>query len=272
MLGAILFGTFSLFGKKETEAPARIIVSAERKANLADGFARTWRRLPTEQELQGLIDDYVRDEVFYREGKAAGFDRDDAIIRRRVRQKMEFAIEDIATVEPSEQELKAFLAAHPDRFGTEDRVTFRQIFLSATKRSATLDADVQQIAAILARTDSGVDTNALGDPFVPGEEFTVTSTTEIARIFGDYFATQISDIEQGRWQGPVSSSFGKHFVFVSERLQGSLPPLDAVRQAVQREWGNARRIEAEQKFYSKLRERYDVEVEPRPRTSIGGIR
>jgi len=271
MLGAILFGTFSLFGKKEAEAPAKIIVSAERKAILADGFARTWRRLPTDQELQGLVDDYVRDEIFYREGKAAGFDRDDAIIRRRVRQKMEFAI-DIATAEASEQELEAFLAAHPDRFRTDDRLTFRQIFLSATKRNATLDTDVRQIAAILAREDSGVNTNALGDPFVPGEEFTVTSTTEIARIFGDYFATQISDIEQGRWQGPVSSSFGKHFVFVSERLQGSLPPLDAVRQAVQREWGNARRVEAEQKFYSKLRERYDVEVEPRPRTSIGGIR
>ncbi|HMH95026.1 MAG TPA: peptidyl-prolyl cis-trans isomerase, partial [Bradyrhizobium sp.] len=85
-----LFALHGLVGKRSADAPEKIVVSASRVANLGDGFARTWRRLPSEQELQGLIEDYVRDEVFYREGRAAGLDRDDVIIRRRVRQKMEF--------------------------------------------------------------------------------------------------------------------------------------------------------------------------------------
>jgi parvulin-like peptidyl-prolyl isomerase len=71
-------------------------------------------------------------------------------------------------------------------------------------------------------------------------------------------------MEQGRWQGPIPSSFGHHFLYISERIQGGLPPLDAVRQAVRREWSNARRLEAEQKLYVSLRERYQIVVEAPP--------
>ena len=68
-------------------------------------------------------------------------------------------------------------------------------------------------------------------------------------------------MEKGRWQGPISSGFGQHFVFISERVSGGLPPLDDVRPAVRREWANARRLEAEQKLYASLRERYEIVVE-----------
>ena len=100
VIGAALFGLYGLVGKKEAE-PAKIVVSAERVANLADRFARTWRRPPTQEELDGLVEDDIRDEVLYREGRAAGLDRDDAVIRRRVRQKMEFLAEDMAASAPS---------------------------------------------------------------------------------------------------------------------------------------------------------------------------
>ena len=95
-----------------------------------DGFARTWRRPPSEQELQDLIEDYIRDEVFYREGRAAGLDRDDVVIRRRVRQKMEFLAEDMSVPEPNDEQLAAYLAANPERFRAEDHLTFRHVFLS----------------------------------------------------------------------------------------------------------------------------------------------
>ena len=88
--------------------------------------------------------------------------------------------------------------------------------------------------------------------------------SEIVRTFGDSFAKQLSVLEQGRWQGPISSSFGQHFVFVNERAQGGLPPHDAVREAVHREWANAHRLEETQKLYRTLRERYEIVVEPPP--------
>ena len=267
VLGAALFGLLSLVDKKDAEAPAKIVVSASRVATVADGFARTWRRPPTEQELQDLVEDYIRDEVFYREGRAAGLDRDDVVIRRRVRQKMEFLAEDMAAAEPSDAQLAAFLASHPDRFRTEDRLTFRQVFLSATRRGRALDDDARQIADTLVRASAPEDTATLGDPFLLGEEFRAMSQSDVARTFGDGFAKRLSAIEAGRWEGPIPSSFGVHFVFVNERAKGNLPPLDSIREAVQREWLNARRIEVEQNLYRRLRDRYRIVVETPPKAA-----
>ena len=263
-LGAVLFALYGLVGKRSTEMPEKIVVSASRIANLGDGFARTWRRPPSKQELQGLIEDYIRDEVFYREGRAAGLDRDDVIIRRRVRQKMEFLAEDMSVPEPSDEQLAAYLASKPEIFRIEDRLTFRQVFLSATRRANTIESDSKQVASVLAHADAAVDVTALGDPFLLGEEFRGVSPSKIRDIFGEAFAERISVMETGRWQGPVSSGFGQHFVFISERVSGGSPALDAVRPVVRREWATARRIEAERKLYASLRERYDIVVEPPP--------
>ena len=160
VIGAALFGLYGLVGKKEAEAPTKIVVSAERVANLVDRFARTWRRPPTQEELDGLVEDDIRDEVFYREGRAAGLDRDDVVIRRRVRQKMEFLAEDMAASAPSEEQLAAYLAFHAERFRTEDRLTFRHVFLSATRRGEALEGDAREIAATLVGATAPVDTAA----------------------------------------------------------------------------------------------------------------
>ena len=171
VLGAALFGLFGIVDKKEADAPAKIVVSTARMSNLVDGFTRTWRRPPTEQELQDLVENYIRDEVFYREGKAAGLDRDDVVIRRRVRQKMEFIAEDMVGAEPSDEQLAAYHTSHPERFKLEDRLTFRHVFLSATRRASTIEGDVKQVANVLGHADAAVDTATLGDPFLLGEEF-----------------------------------------------------------------------------------------------------
>ena len=264
-LGAALFGLFHLVDSKKAETPERIVISSARIANLADGFARTWQRPPGTEELQGLVDDYIRDEVFYREGRAAGLDRDDVIIRRRVRQKMEFFAEDASVPQSSEAQLAAYLEANPERFKTEDHFTFRQIFLNATRHAGTIDDDSKQVADALAQAPA--DATTLGDPFLLGEEFHAVSQNDVASIFGDGFAKRISVMEPRRWQGPIPSSFGQHFVYISERIQGSLPPLDAIRPAVLREWSNARRLEAEQKLYASLRQRYEIVVEMPPSKS-----
>jgi hypothetical protein len=273
LLGTVLFGLHGLVGKRSAETPDKIVVSAARIANLGDGFARTWRRPPSEQELQGLIEDYIRDEVFYREGRATGLDRDDVIIRRRVRQKMEFLADDMSVPEPSDEQLAGYLAPNPERFRAEDRFTFHQVFLSATRRPNTIDSDSKQLASILARADGTVDATVLGDPFLLGEEFRDVSPSKVTSIFGESFAKQISVMEKGRWEGPISSGFGQHFVFISERVSGNLPLLDAVRPAVHREWANARRLEAEQKLYASLRNRYEVVVEaPRAKAAEAASR
>jgi hypothetical protein len=265
VLGAALFGLFSIVDKRSPEAPTKIVISAARVSALADRFARTWRRPPTDQELQGLVEDDIRDEVFYREGRAAGLDRDDFVIHRRVRQKMELLAEDMTTAEPSDEQLAAYLASNPEKFWTEDRVTFHQVFLSATRRGSALEDDAKQLASTLDRASAAVDTTAIGDPFLLGEGFREMSQSDVAHTFGEGFSEQLSAAEPGRWQGPISSSFGAHFIFVDERAKGRLPALNTIRDAVQREWLNAHRIEAEQKLYRALLGRYQIVMEAAPK-------
>jgi parvulin-like peptidyl-prolyl isomerase len=118
-----------------------------------------------------------------------------------------------------------------------------------------------------------VDVRALGDPFLLGEEFRVVSASKVTSIFGESFAERVFAMDKGRWQGPVSSGFGQHFVFISERVSGEPPLLDAVRPAVRREWTNTRRLETEQKLYASLRERYEIVVEaPRAKAAEAASR
>jgi hypothetical protein len=260
-LGAVLFALYALAGKRGAEAPDKIVVSASQLTNLGDTFVRTWRRPPNEQELRGLIEDYIRDEVYYREGRAAGLDRDDVIIRRRVRQKMEFLADEISVPEPSDAELALYLASNPERFRAEDQLTFNQVFLSATRRVNSIDSDSKQVAGILARAHGAVEATALGDAFLLGEEFRDISPSKLTSIFGEGFTKQISVMKKGGWEGPISSGFGQHFILISDRVPGDLPPLDAIRPFVQREWANARRLQAQQKLYASLRSRYEIVIE-----------
>jgi hypothetical protein len=124
LLGAALFVAFDVAGKRPQDAPARIVVTQGQIAAMTAEFTRTWQRPATPEELDGLIRDRVREEVYCREAVALGLDKDDAIIRRRLRQKLEFVSEDTASaLEPSDDDLRAYFSAHPESFrGADGRV------------------------------------------------------------------------------------------------------------------------------------------------------
>jgi hypothetical protein len=174
---------------------------------------------------------------------------------------MEFLADNQAGEEPSDEQLASYLASHREMFRKDARLTFRQVFLSATRRGSALEADAKQIEEALAQPNAAVDAAAIGDPFLLGENFREVSESDVARTFGERFAQQLAGMEIGRWQGPIPSSFGAHFVLIDERVEGGLPALDIIREAVRREWLNARRVEAEDQFYRTMRKRYTIEVE-----------
>ena len=118
-------------------APGHILVTPGRIAALATAFQRTWQRPPTASELDGLIREYIREEVSTREAIVLGLEKDDSIIRRRLRQKLEFVSEDVAAqTEPTDDQLRAYLRGHPDTFRVEPRFTFSQVFLNPERRGA----------------------------------------------------------------------------------------------------------------------------------------
>ena len=107
VLGAILFALAQWRGGG-AGANAIVITPGQVDAMVAT-FTRTWQRPPTDEELKGLIDDSVREELAVREAVALGLDRDDTVIRRRLRQKVEFIVEGEVDATPvTDAELQAY--------------------------------------------------------------------------------------------------------------------------------------------------------------------
>jgi hypothetical protein len=262
VLGAAIFAVYHLLPKHSSSEPGNIVITQGQIEHLATVFAKSWQRPPTEEELAGLVRDRVREEVYCREAIALGLDGDDSVIRRRLRQKMEFVSDDIASqTEPSNADLNAYLQKHPDSFRLEQRFTFRQVYLNPEKHRENLAPDAAQLLAYLNRADEKADGSEVGDSSLLEDRFKSVSASEVAAQLGEKFAAKLDELSPGQWQGPVESSYGMHLVFVEKRIKGRVPELAEVRDAVQREWANARRLEVNEKFYQDLLKRYTVTIE-----------
>jgi len=260
-LGLLVFAIYYLVDRPGQPQPDEIVVSQARIEQLSGLFEKTWRRPPTAQELKGLIDDYVKEEVLYREAVALGLDKDDTVVRRRMRQKMEF-LSDIAvgSAVPSDAQLEAYRKANPERFERDPKLALEQIYLDPARHGDRADQDAASILEVL-RTNPDADRASLGDPTLLPAELGLTSSGRIAQTFGPDFARAIEQIEPGAWSEPIKSSFGLHLVRIRAREPGRVPSLDEVRDAVRREWLSEQRRELQEKVLKELMKRYRVSIE-----------
>ena len=254
VIGALLFFGYEQMNPSPGSSE-RIVVTRALVDDLARQHQQRWSRPPTEPELTGLVDAYVRDEILYREGVTLGLDRDDPVIKRRVRQKLEvIAEEQLARDAPTDADLAAYLAKHAERFTRPGTVSFEQIFFAAATPPAQLEA--ARVAA-----QRGSDPARLGRPTMLPPSVRNVPLDLAARDFGSEFVAELEGLPLGTWAGPVPSAFGQHLVRVTARAPAPTPPLAEVRAAVAREWENERRTASLAENYKGLRGRYEVVVE-----------
>jgi len=260
--GALLFLLYGrVAGDGAGERSDRIVVSEARVASLAATFERTWMRPPSSDELQGLIDEFVTEEILYRQALALELDRDDLVVRRRLRQKMDFLNEGLTERAATEEELQAFLDANPERFREPALVSFRQAFVNPERAGLPAEERAEALLTRL-RTDgiTGAGDEALGDPTLLPESLQTATPRQVSGHFGEALSEALASAPEGVWTGPLASSFGLHLVYVSARDPARTPSLDESRRNVEREWAADRRREAKQKFYDGLRAGYEVEI------------
>ncbi|MCP4654412.1 MAG: peptidyl-prolyl cis-trans isomerase, partial [bacterium] len=208
---------------------------------------------------------HIKEEVLYREALAMGLDKDDSVVRRRMRQKMRFLFEDVAArAEPAEEELQAYLDENAAYFRVEPRFSFTHVYLSPKRRGESLPADAARLVETLNQSSGGPDIEALGDPTMLSRSHEGLSLSDVGAIFGQGFARALPEIAPGRWRGPIPSAYGMHVVLVRSRVEGRVPALNEVRDTVRRELQNVRREEVNEATYRRLLERYTVVVEPPP--------
>ncbi len=254
-------GLFWLYGWVNPGAPAigekTIVVSSGRIEQLLRIFEKTWQRPPTSQELKGLIDDYIIEELYYRQAVAMGIDKDDTLIRRRMRQKLEFLTDDTAALmKPDDAELESYLATNEKKFRRDPIYSFRQLYFNPQRHGDTpLIFAKQQLDKL--RSGQTVE----GDSTLIPDSFENESSRAIDGILGTGFSQQLESLALNQWSKPLRSGMGVHLVMLESSKVGVLPPLSEIRHLVVREWANDKRLEVRKRFNERLLEDYEVIIE-----------
>lgn len=203
-----------------------------------------------------MIDDFVREEIYYREALALGLDRDDTVIRRRLRQKMEFLSDSGADLlEPAAGELEAYFATNEQTYRSPPALAFEQIYLGETPAP-----DGVRLTLAALQTEAGTASSALGEPTLLPARLGLSQQTAVDGVFGGGFFEQIAELSTGVWAGPVASGYGAHLVRVLDSQPARTPPLAEVREAVLRDWKAAKALEIRELHYARLRARFVVEI------------
>ncbi|WP_043317621.1 peptidyl-prolyl cis-trans isomerase [Microbulbifer sp. HZ11] len=257
LIGALLFGIHSLFQDRQSASSGDIVISESRIQHISAIFARGWQRPPSAQELQGLIDDYIREEVLYREALNMGLDQGDAVIRRRLRTKMEFLAKDLVdAIDPPDSLLEQYHQTHLDRYTHPARYTFEQIFLDSNKRKEV----AEDARIVLTRLTAGRDPRKQGDHSLLQHRFDSVTPARIDRVFGSDFSQQLVDLPLNEWTGPLTSSYGEHLVRIRHLDPQQQPEFGEVRAEVLRDWQEQERRKVLQTQYETLRSKYRISV------------
>jgi parvulin-like peptidyl-prolyl isomerase len=258
LIGSAVFGLNAVFASRQDggrTSNREIVVSQGRIRSMEETFRRQWGRPPSANELKGLVNDYVREEALMREAIVLGLDRDDAVVRRRLAQKMEFLSEDaVSVMQPTEADLRAYLAAHVKDFAAEPRLTFSQIGLDPEKQKdagrllteLNHGRDDLETLSFIRMLPVHVDTMAHGD---------------VLTLFGPEFTATLQTLPRGRWVGPVPSGYGQHLVRLEAIEPGHAQSFEAARDAVAREWSAAKRQEMKDAQINELLSRYSITIE-----------
>jgi len=259
LIGAGLFFLFNQVGETDIVTDNRIVITQADLDRLADVWLRRTGRPPRSQERERQLDHFIREEVLYREALAMGLDKDDVIVRRRLSQKMEYLFNDLsATAEPTETELNTFLTDNVSKFTVPAKISFRHIYLDPNSRGQEVYKDAEKLLAQLHDPAGVTDVASKGDRSLLPYDYSEEREKQLAGLFGESFATQLFALPAGSWQGPITSAYGVHLVYVKSHIKSRLPQLTEIRERVSGEWQAEKQRRSNEVFYQSLRQRYEI--------------
>ena len=262
VLGALLGAALVVIKGPPTsrEDHYRVVITASDLDQLRGAWFRRWQREPTLMEFRSILEDHIREEVLYREAVARGYDRNDVVIRRAMRQKMEFLGETVADrAEITDEEIGAYFALRTERYRVPPRVSFVHVYFSTDARGAHVEADVQAALEELRKQDLDTfELAAWGDRFMLHSQYVQQSEQNLRLVFGNDFAAEVIAFEPGVWMGPVLSGYGLHLVRVSDRTESYVPELSAVKQRVRTDMEFEARNAAKEQLYQEILRQYQV--------------
>ncbi|HBY87266.1 MAG TPA: peptidyl-prolyl cis-trans isomerase, partial [Colwellia sp.] len=201
LIAVLLFIIFKQLNAEETN-PNTITVSQGRIEQIRQNFLARWDRAPLAKELENATLHYAINEMYIREARALNMDRGDKVIDRRLRQKIEFLIEDLVTTkEPSNTELMHFYQQHIDKYQTQPVLSFLQIHLSIDGNQDELQQKIAQQTQLIEQ--GKIPQGEL--KFLP-YQISNKNSVQIDRLFGNSFSKKLMLAPLSSWFGPIESS------------------------------------------------------------------
>ena len=254
LLGGAVFLADVLWQEGASDA---VVVTQGDVDLLAELWSSRMGRPPTAEELDGLVDTHVTEEVMVREARRLGLDRSDPIIRRRLAQKLTFLVEDLAALEPPEErELQTWFEARRDDYESRGTVTFDHIYF----RGNGGEEAAQAAGSALEDAEAGR-WRELGDPSLLARTYKAASREGVCGDFGPGFCNALDALPVApTWQGPVTSTYGSHLVRVLKRTPAGVPDYESVRERVFADYQQELRNQAGAELLEELHERYQVQL------------
>jgi len=253
LVGTVLWGLHRVARGPE---PRMLVVTAETVAALREDLARQHGREPTAAEVDARVDEWIEDELLVREARALGLDRADPIVRRRLAQKLRFALEDADGVDdPGDEVLAAWHREHAERYRRPPRRGFTHVFVAGHDAGAQARAE-----ALVEALEGGADPAGRGDAFPHGGDQGPADHQALADRYGEELARAVAAAPVGQWLA-ARSSFGWHALRVDDERPGELPALHEIRARVLADWQLEHRASSLERELAVLRERWNVEVE-----------
>lgn len=247
IVGAAIFALAGFFSDEEISYDVEVRDADIKR--LYDQWSMQMRRPPTDQELAGLVEQFVKEEIYYRESQRLGLDANDTIVRRRMVQKLTFLTEDIATASPLDEEaLRSYFTENQEDYRVPERFSFAHRYFSSDRRdNAQADAT------------SALNSQDPGDPFMLQKEYNGRSEREIGDLFGREFASALAKLEPTTAnQGPIESAYGWHTIHLKEAKPSYVPEFSDVAERVAVDAQQTARRAANEAYYEDLKARYSI--------------
>lgn len=248
LIGLTIFFLDQIFNHEDSNS---VFISDQKINTLINSWNTQVGRNPSPDELIGLINNTIEEEILYREALKLGLDQDDIIIKRRLVQKI-MLIKKSSMPEPSESELINFYNDNLDNYTSADGYSFEHLFFKKGP-----EAFNQANNAAL----EGYKSNA-GDPFYAGDQFSNHTLSQVKDIFGNGFASALSSQKEGLWSDPITSAFGIHLVYISSTNPSRLKTFKEAKDLVKQDFIGYRSDQLFQQFIDELRNEYTVAISP----------
>ncbi|MGL1885822.1 MAG: peptidylprolyl isomerase [Reichenbachiella sp.] len=250
IIGVALFILFSFVNEDETDT--QIVIDQYDINEIVSKWNLQWQRDPSPDELKNLLDNYIKEEIFYREALAMNLDHNDEIVKRRMAQKMQFLTQDIANdLVPSDEELSEFMSQSRDKYLKEKTISFEQVYFSPDSRENPLQ-DAQ----------TALEKNKIKGDYSPIKNlYTQVALSRIRADLGLTFARLLDSLSvQDQWQGPFTSGLGVHLIKVNSIISSESIPLEKVKQQVTDDYIYDAQQQMNEDIFNGLLEKYEVKL------------